>query len=70
MNIEIPVFDGSKVSPTWKATRVELFRVKKYLEPFYICQFDVSDNSLNPLFERKVLHQSTTWYGEGLAFTN
>jgi hypothetical protein len=44
--------------------------VKKYFEPFYICQFDVSDNSLNPLSERKFLHQSTTWYGEGLAFTN
>ena len=37
-----PVFDGSKVSPTLKATRVVLFLVKKYLDPFLSYQFEVS----------------------------
>lgn len=36
-----PVFSGEKVCPTLKATKVVLFLVKKYLEPFLSYQFDV-----------------------------
>lgn len=61
---------GSKVSPIWNATTVELFLVKKYLAPFLTSQFELSDNSLNPLLDKRVLHQSTTWKAEGEAFTN
>ena len=36
-----PVLDGSKVYPTLKATRVVLFLVKKYLDPFLSYQLEV-----------------------------
>lgn len=36
-----PVFSGEKVCPTLNATKVVLFLVKKYLEPFLSYQFDV-----------------------------
>ena len=61
---------GSKVSPTWNATKVELFLVKKYLEPLLIYQLPLSVSSLNPLLVSTFLHHSTTWKGEGVALTN
>jgi hypothetical protein len=39
-----PVLDGSKVYPTLKATKVVLFLVKKYLEPFLSYQLEFSLN--------------------------
>jgi hypothetical protein len=36
-----PVFDGSKVYPTLKATKVVLFLVKKYFDPFFNYQLEV-----------------------------
>lgn len=43
-----PVFAGSKFYPIVKANIVELFRVKKYFEPFFNVQFEVSCNSSKP----------------------
>lgn len=70
VKVYLPVLEGSKLSPTWKATNVELFLVKKYLLPFFNSQLAVSESSVNPLLVKSCLHHSTTWKGEGVAFTN
>jgi hypothetical protein len=59
-----PVLAGSKFSPTVKARTVELFRVKKYLAPFFKFQLDVSWSYSNPFLLSSCLHQFTTWKGD------
>lgn len=45
-----PVLDGSNASPTLNATRVVLFLVKKYFDPFLSYQFYVSLNYYHPFW--------------------